>query len=43
VVISVGSEQLTVLDPLVGETTVARLDFEAAWSQMRYLAIVISA
>src|SRR5215472_14430952 len=43
VVISVGPERLTVLDPLVGESTVARLDFEAAWSQVHYLAIVISA
>jgi len=43
VVISVDDEQLIVLDPLVGETAITRLDFDAAWSQMRRLAIIISA
>jgi len=32
VVISADDEQLIVLDPLVGETAITRLDFDAAWS-----------
>src|SRR5262249_4948830 len=42
VVISADPEQVAVLDPLLGETSIARLDFEAAWSQMHHLAIIIS-
>ena len=43
VVISVDDEQLIVLDPLVGESAITRLDFDVAWSQMHRLAIIISA
>jgi len=42
VVISVDDEQLIVLDPLVGESAITRLDFDVAWSQMHRLAIIIS-
>jgi len=42
VVIAVDHEQLIVLDPLIGETAIPRLDFDAAWSQMHRLAIIIS-
>jgi ABC-type bacteriocin/lantibiotic exporter with double-glycine peptidase domain len=43
VVISVDPDHLIVLDPLVGETTITRLDFDAAWSQTHRLAILITA
>ncbi len=43
VVVSVDSRNVTVLDPLVGERTVPREDFLAAWAAMRFLAIVVRA
>jgi ABC-type bacteriocin/lantibiotic exporter with double-glycine peptidase domain len=42
VVIAVDSENVSVLDPLAGERSISREDFQAAWSEMRFLTIVIS-
>jgi len=43
VVIDLGADQVIVLDPLHGERRVPREDFQAAWSAMRFLTIVIAA
>jgi ABC-type bacteriocin/lantibiotic exporter with double-glycine peptidase domain len=42
-VVVVGMEQdgISVLDPIEGERTLAKDDFQAAWAEMRFLAIVI--
>jgi len=42
-VVVVGMEQdgISVLDPLIGERTLAKEDFQAAWAEMRFLTIVI--
>ncbi len=42
VVIAVDSEDVSVLDPLAGERSIPREDFQAAWPEMRFLTIVIS-
>ncbi|HUK89740.1 MAG TPA: cysteine peptidase family C39 domain-containing protein [Blastocatellia bacterium] len=42
VVVAVGSRRVTVLNPLAGEEEISREDFDAAWAQMRRLAILIS-
>jgi ABC-type bacteriocin/lantibiotic exporter with double-glycine peptidase domain len=43
VVIALDPTDVTVLDPLHGERRLPREDFQAAWSAMRYLTIVIAA
>ena len=43
VVVAVSLENVSVLDPLVGEREVPRADFEVAWAHMRFLTLVISA
>jgi len=43
VVVAVGQEKVVVLDPLAGERHLSREEFEAAWGEMRFLTIVISA
>jgi predicted double-glycine peptidase len=43
VVIDLDADQVTVLDPLHGERRVPREDFQAPWSAMRFLTIVIAA
>jgi hypothetical protein len=43
VVVAVEPESVMVLDPQVGERSIPRLDFQAAWAAMRFLTIVISA
>ena len=43
VVIAVDSENVTVLDPLIGENRISREDFQTVWAEMRFLTIVISA
>lgn len=43
VVVAVDPENVTVLDPPVGERTIPREDFQAAWAEMRFLTIAISA
>ena len=43
VVIDLDADQVIVLDPLHGERRVPREDFQAAWSAMRFLTIVIAA
>jgi ABC-type bacteriocin/lantibiotic exporter with double-glycine peptidase domain len=43
VVIALTPTDVTVLDPLHGERQLPREDFQAAWSAMRYLTIVIAA
>jgi ABC-type bacteriocin/lantibiotic exporter with double-glycine peptidase domain len=42
-VVFVGMEQdgVSVLDPLTGERTLAKDDFQAAWAEMRFLTIVV--
>jgi ABC-type bacteriocin/lantibiotic exporter with double-glycine peptidase domain len=42
VVIAVDQENVSVLDPLVGERDISREDFQAVWAAMRFLTIVIS-
>jgi ABC-type bacteriocin/lantibiotic exporter with double-glycine peptidase domain len=43
VVISIEQDGISVLDPLIGERRLAKEDFQAAWSEMRFLTIVITA
>ena len=43
VVIDLDADQVTVFDPLHGERSVPREDFQEAWSAMRFLTIVITA
>ena len=43
VVMDLDADQVTVLDPLHGERRVPREAFQAAWSAMRFLTIVIAA
>jgi predicted double-glycine peptidase len=43
VVIDVDAAQVTVLDPLHGERRIPQEGFQAAWSAMRFLTIVIAA
>lgn len=43
VVIALDPTAVTVLDPLHGERQLPREDFQAAWSAMRYLTIVLTA
>ena len=43
VVVAVGQESVAVLDPLAGERSLSREEFQAAWGEMRFLTIVISA
>ena len=42
VVMTVAPETVTVLDPLVGKRAIPQEDFQVAWAEMRYLAIVIN-
>jgi ABC-type bacteriocin/lantibiotic exporter with double-glycine peptidase domain len=42
VVIAVDQENVSVLDPLAGERDISQEDFQAMWSAMRFLTIVIS-
>jgi ABC-type bacteriocin/lantibiotic exporter with double-glycine peptidase domain len=42
VVVGVEPDGVVVLDPLSGESRLARDDFEAAWAEMRYLTIVVA-
>jgi predicted double-glycine peptidase len=41
VVIGVNSDNVTVLDPQIGERRLPRGDFQAAWAAMHFLTIVI--
>ena len=41
VVIGMKQESVIVLDPLAGETSLTRNEFQAAWSEMHLLTIVI--
>ena len=43
VVVAVGSESVTVLDPQIGERSMPREDFQTAWAEMRFLTIVLGA
>jgi ABC-type bacteriocin/lantibiotic exporter with double-glycine peptidase domain len=43
VVVGIERENVTVLDPLVGEINLTRDEFQAAWAEMRFLTIVINA
>jgi ABC-type bacteriocin/lantibiotic exporter with double-glycine peptidase domain len=43
VVVAVDREQVTVLDPLVGERRLPRDDFQAIWAATRFLTLVIAA
>jgi predicted double-glycine peptidase len=43
VVVSIEHENVTVLHPLVGENSLTRDEFQAAWAEMRFLTIVIKA
>ena len=42
VVVSIEMDNVTVLDPLVGENNLTRDEFQAAWAEMRFLTIVIN-
>jgi ABC-type bacteriocin/lantibiotic exporter with double-glycine peptidase domain len=42
VMIDVEPGEVAVLDPLSGESRLARDDFEAAWAEMRFLTIVVA-
>jgi len=41
VVIGMERNDISILDPLIGERTLAKEDFQAAWAEMRFLTIVI--
>lgn len=41
VVIAVDPENVTILDPLRGERSMPREDFQVAWAEMNFLTIVI--
>jgi ABC-type bacteriocin/lantibiotic exporter with double-glycine peptidase domain len=41
VVIGMEKNDISVLDPLIGERTLAKEDFQASWAEMRFLTIVI--
>ena len=43
VVIGVEPDGVVVLDPLTGESKLARADFAAAWGEMHFLTIVVAA
>ena len=43
VVIAVDTQNVTVLDPLAGERMLSREDFQASWTEMRCLTMVIGA
>jgi len=39
---SVGPNDVSVLDPLAGESNLTREEFQAAWTEMRFLTIVVA-
>jgi ABC-type bacteriocin/lantibiotic exporter with double-glycine peptidase domain len=41
VVVGVEQDDISVLDPLTGERTLAKDDFQAAWAEMRFLTVMI--
>jgi len=41
VVVDIGSDSVTVLDPQIGERRLPQEDLQAAWAAMRFLTIVI--
>jgi ABC-type bacteriocin/lantibiotic exporter with double-glycine peptidase domain len=41
VVVRIEQDDVSVLDPLVGEHNLTRDEFQAAWAEMRFLTIVI--
>jgi ABC-type bacteriocin/lantibiotic exporter with double-glycine peptidase domain len=43
VVIRIEQDGIWVLDPFIGERRLAKEDFQAAWAEMRFLTIVITA
>lgn len=43
VVVAINPEQVAVLDPLVGERSLPRHDFQTIWAAMRFLTLVIAA
>ena len=42
IVVQIEQDNVTVLDPLVGENNLTGDEFQAAWAEMRFLTIVIN-
>jgi predicted double-glycine peptidase len=42
IVIAVESERVTVMNPMIGETTLSRLEFQTIWREMNDLSLVIA-
>lgn len=43
VVVNIQRDNIIVLDPLIGESNLSQDDFQAAWAEMRFLTIVVTA